>query len=121
MKLRFQGNTLRLRLSQSDVTRFAESGRVEEQVIFAPGQTLGYVIESGAVNGADAIRASFDDGTIRVTIPSPVATHWIEGNEVGIEGSHGPLHILVEKDFQCLHRDAPQDADAFPNPLAEHD
>jgi hypothetical protein len=116
MKLRLHANTLRLRLSQSDVARFAATGRVEEQVIFAPGQTLEYVIES---RGADAIRASFDDGTVRVTVPSAVATQWIEGNEVGIEGSHGALHVLVEKDFQCLHRDAAQDADAFPNPLAE--
>jgi hypothetical protein len=35
-----------------------------------------------------------------------------------IEGKSGPLHILVEKDFQCLHGDAETNADAFPNPLA---
>ena len=120
MKLRFHGNTLRLRLSQSDVTRLAETGRVEEQVMFAPKQTLVYVIESGVVEGGgDEIRASFENGRIRVTLPAAVAKHWVESDETGIESSGGPLTVLVEKDFQCLHRDGDKDGDAFPNPLAE--
>lgn len=120
MKLRFHGNTLRLRLSQSDVARLVETGRVEEQVTFGAGQRLEYAIETGVVEAGEAgeMRASFEDGRIRVTLESPAAKRWIEGSEAGIEGKTGPLHILVEKDFQCLHGDAEQDADAFPNPLA---
>jgi hypothetical protein len=37
MKLRFHANTLRLRLSQSEVARLAETGCVEATVTFAPG------------------------------------------------------------------------------------
>jgi HSP20 family molecular chaperone IbpA len=115
MKLRFHANTLRLRLSQSDVARLAETGRVEEQVTFAPGQTLAYVMESVE---ADDIGASFEDGKIRVTLPRAAAKRWMEGRETGIESSGGPLHVLIEKDFQCLHPDSDKDGDAFPNPLA---
>ena len=115
MKLRFHANTLRLRLSQSDVARLAETGRVEEEVTFAPGQTLAYVIESVET---DDIGASFEDAKIRVTLPRAVAKPWIEGRETGIESSGGPLRVLIEKDFQCLHGDAEANADAFPNPLA---
>jgi hypothetical protein len=120
MKLRFHGNTLRLRLSQSDVARLAERGRVEEQVMFAPGQTLDYVLETGVVGQSetDDLGASFEGGKIRVTLASAVAKRWVEGRETGIESSSGPLRVLVEKDFQCLHGDAERDGDAFPNPLA---
>jgi hypothetical protein len=115
MKLRFHANTLRLRLSQSDIARLAETGRVEERVMFAPGRTLAYVIETGET---EDVGASFEDGTIRVTMAPAAARRWMEGREVGIESSSGPLRVLVEKDFQCLHGDAEKDGDAFPNPLA---
>jgi hypothetical protein len=112
MKLRLNGNTLRLRLSQSDVTRLAATGAVRETVTFAQG-TLTYILESGP---AAAVLAAFEDGQIRVVLPLSHVTHWIESDQVGIEGSDGPLSVLVEKDFQCLHPESPMDADAFPNP-----
>ncbi len=115
MKLRFHSNSLRLRLSQSDVARLAGGDSVEEAVTFAPGQTLIYSIESGA---GDEIAASFENGRIRVTLPSAPARRWIESDEAGIEGLSGSLRVLVEKDFQCIHPESEEDADSFPNPLA---
>jgi hypothetical protein len=113
MKLRVQGNTLRLRLSQSDVTRLAETGVLREVVTFAAGQTLEYSLESRT---RATVSASFERGHIRIVLPQPRVTHWIQSDQVGIEGSDGPLSVLVEKDFQCLHQDSSKDADAFPNP-----
>jgi hypothetical protein len=115
MKLRFHGNTLRLRLSQSDVARLAETGRVEERVMFGAGQTLAYVLETAETDG---VGASFEGGKIRVTLSRAAAKRWMEGFETGIERSSGELRVLVEKDFQCMHGDAEANADAFPNPLA---
>jgi len=63
-----------------------------------------------AVYGGDAIRVSLPETRVRA---------WAASDEVGIEGQDGPIRILVEKDFQCLHRDAAAEPDAFPNPLAE--
>ena len=37
MKLRIQAGSLRLRLTQSEVKQFAQTGRVEESVALAPG------------------------------------------------------------------------------------
>jgi hypothetical protein len=115
MKLRFHSNSLRLRLSQSDVARLAGGGSVEEIVTFAPGNALVYSLESGV---GDEIAASFENGRIRVTLPAAAARRWIASDEAGMEGSSGPLHVLVEKDFQCIHRESEEDADSFPNPLA---
>jgi hypothetical protein len=117
MKLRFHGNTLRLRLSQSDVARFAEIGEISEVVRFAGDQTLSYEIESA---DRDGIAAIFENDSIRILLPAATAQRWVESDDTGMEGWSGPLRVIVEKDFQCLHKDAAQDADAFPNPLVEN-
>jgi hypothetical protein len=116
MKLRFHDNSLRLRLSQSEVARLRDAGRVEDTVTFAPGQALVYSIERGA---APAVTAAFENGRIRVTVPEAAAREWTDSDHVSVEGSTPTLHILIEKDFQCLHRSSEEDRDAFPNPLAQ--
>lgn len=115
MKLRLHAGSLRLRLSQSDVSRLDETGKVEDSIEFSPGSELLYAIEAGAVA---TIGATFDRGNIRVIVPSEVAKKWIESDQTGIEASTGTLRVLIEKDFQCLHREPEPGEDSFPNPLA---
>jgi hypothetical protein len=115
MKLRLNAGSLRLRLSQSDIARFEETGKVEESIEFSPGSELFYAIETGV---APQLDATFDRGNIRVIVPSAVAKKWIESDQTGIEGSTGTLRLLIEKDFQCLHREPEPGEDSFPNPLA---
>jgi hypothetical protein len=117
MKLRFHAGSLRLRLSQSEVTRLAETGRIEETITFAPGQTISYVVESAA---QPSLNASFTGNRIRVELPASMAKDWIESDQTGLEGGTSTLRVLVEKDFQCLHRESGEDVDAFPNPLARN-
>ena len=120
MKLRFHSNSLRLRLSQSDIARLAETGRVEETVAFGPGQMLAYSVETCSIEpgAAEQVSASFENGRIRVMLPGAHARRWIESDETGIENSSGGLRVLVEKDFQCIHPESEEDRDGFPNPLA---
>src|SRR5271166_4221552 len=103
MKLRFHSNSLRLRLSRSEVARLAETGRVEETIAFAPGKDLSYSIESGPTA---AVAAELEGTRIRVLLPAAVAKTWIESDQTGIEGGNETLSVLVEKDFQCLHRES---------------
>ena len=116
MKLRLHAGSVRLRLSQSEVTRLGETGKVEDKVVFAPGAELRYSIQSGS---APEVTAQFDNSTIRVLVPGRVAKQWIESDETGIEASSGALKLLIEKDFQCLHRSPESGEDPFPNPLAK--
>jgi hypothetical protein len=52
-------------------------------------------------------------------LPRAVATAWAESSQVSLEGSGGVgVQILVEKDFQCLHKPGERDRDAYPHPLA---
>jgi hypothetical protein len=121
MKLRIHNNSLRFRLSQSEVTRFIETGRLEDSLEFGSGSRLAYELQSSTA--ATEVRAEYEDGRIRVVIPSRRAQIWAGSDEIGISGSQrgSELSLLIEKDFQCLHRapgQEPGDADAFPNPLA---
>jgi hypothetical protein len=115
MKLRFHSNTLRFRLSQSDVARLAETGRVEESISF-PGRELAYAIELGA---SPEMITSFDGARIRIEVPRERARSWIESNQEGIETLGGSPKIIIEKDFQCLHKEGAEQVDAFPNPLMD--
>ena len=119
MKLRIRGNSIRLRLTQSEVRRLADEGTVEESTDFGGGRRFGYRLRTDDVT---APVASFDGGAVLVRLPSDVVRRWADGNEVGIEGTQpvgggATLKILVEKDFVCI--DGPADEnqdDAFPNP-----
>ena len=111
MKLRIHGNTLRLRLSQKEVTQLGESASVEDSVDFAAGGSLNYSVERGPVAAVDAILTGT---SIRFRIPDSECLRWIASDEVGLTGER----VVIEKDFQCLHRNSPEDADSFPNPAA---
>lgn len=122
MKLRIKGASLRLRLTRGEVQAFAETGTVEAVTPFGPGRTLTYALE--ASEAADAVTARFDGARVTVLLPAAAAHRWANTDEVGIEAEQAAgadrLHILVEKDFQCLHReDDRRDPDAYPHPLAD--
>ncbi|HEX5228787.1 MAG TPA: hypothetical protein VFW44_13805 [Bryobacteraceae bacterium] len=122
MKLRLQGNSLRLRLSQSEVAQFSKTGFVEDRVQFAPGASFTYTIETSSSLPAPV--ASYQDHWLRVQVPSSAAIEWYTTDNVAIaadqpiEGSKA-LSILIEKDYQCLHGGEARDPDAYPNPLEE--
>ena len=118
MKLRIRGNSIRLRLTQSEVRRLADDGKVEEWTDFG-GRRFGYGVRTDDVT---APVASFDGAGVLVRLPRNIVRPWADGEDVGIEASQpagegAMLKILVEKDFVCI--DGPADEnqdDAFPNP-----
>lgn len=122
MKLRIKGNSLRLRVSQSDVAALLESSKIADCIHFGvdPDASLTYALE--LVTGDQQIQVAYQPQRITVTLSSAEAQQWAATNQVGIYGSFkigdGNLELSVEKDFACLDgADAP-DADAFPNPNA---
>jgi hypothetical protein len=122
MKLRIQGNSLRLRLSQSEVAQFSKTGFVEDSIQFAPGASLSYTIETASA--LEAPLATFQDHWLRVQVPASAARDWYTTDRVAISsdqpiGDEKALSVLIEKDFQCLHGGEQRDPDAYPNPLEE--
>jgi len=115
MKLRLHTNSLRLRLSQAEVTELRESGRVESNTQFPSEQALCYSVECVEISEPEA---KLEGNSIRVKLPRTEVKQWIETDQAGIEAQQGPLRLVVEKDFKCLHRDSAEDSDSLPNPLA---
>jgi hypothetical protein len=113
MKLRISGNSIRLRLRPSEVTQLEATGSVSDQVEFGAGSVFTYSLSANAQ--ASAPCAVFAGDRLEVTVPETVARKWAGSDEVSIEGRQEELSILVEKDFRCMHKDAP-DTDAYPNP-----
>lgn len=121
MKLRIQDNSVRLRLTRSEVDRLSRDGSVSAAISFPGGSSLEYSVESSSMTGQP--RADFSADRIVVQIPAPVVQKWAATEEVSIAGvqpldKNGELLILVEKDFACLAPRAGEDeTDMFPHPL----
>ena len=68
---------------------------------------------------AAEVSVDYLDDSIFVSLLGAVLAEWAGSNQVSIEGPpNSGVRILVEKDFQCLHKPAERDPDAYPNPLA---
>jgi hypothetical protein len=122
MKLCIHGNSLRLRLNQSEVAQFSKTGFVEDSIQFAPGASFAYALES--LSSLRAPQALYANGWLRIQVPGADATDWVRSDRVGIAGDQAlesgkSLAILIEKDFQCVHGDQARDPNAYPNPLEE--
>lgn len=120
MKMRVRGNSIRLRLTQSEVAEFGKGGLVEEVIEFGTNELI-YVLESRA--DTENITAEFKGNRVVITVPQQKAEHWTNSNEVGIKaeqdiGGDRTLRLLIEKDFACLEQrgDGEEDTDTFPNP-----
>lgn len=121
MKLRIQGNSIRLRLGRSEVERFDATGHIEESLDFGPMGRFTYGLDAGENFTPECIYSRYG---IRIAVPRGLAQNWTRGDHsdisaaIGIDG-YKTIQILIEKDFQCLHKDDTANADAYPNPLSK--
>ncbi len=121
MKLRIRGNSVRFRLSQTEMVQLAERGTVRDSVEFGAGARLDYRLEVGPV---ESLQASYAAQCILVVVPTAMARKWARPEEVSVQGEqpvtgNSALSILLEKDFACLTpREGEDDSAAFPNPAS---
>jgi hypothetical protein len=122
MKLRIRGNSIRLRLTKSEVAQFAEKGLIEETVEFGVREDQRFIYSLSVSAEIQTVRANLENKRISVLVPKSQAVRWANTNEVGIRlaqslGGEKTLQILIEKDFACLEdRPGEDDSDAFPHP-----
>jgi hypothetical protein len=118
MKIRIKGNTVRYRLTKSDIAILVETGKLEDKTEFT-GSSLVYAIQTSSY---DALSADFRDNTITLYLPSELLTKWAETTLVSLENSiplssGSQLYLLLEKDFKCIDGDVNEDqSDFFENP-----
>ncbi len=119
MKLRIEGNSIRLRVKKSDLNRLHTEGVVHEMVSFIKGFNFHYELKTD--EKASNIDAVFTHSTITISIPLSIATAWINSETVGLENTlENGLFILIEKDFPCKTRENEDKTDTFQE-LMEND
>jgi len=123
MKLRIKGDSLRLRLSRSEVTRLLQGDCLEETIHFTPEARakFTYALQQDRLVRRPVIQ--YTENRVAVLIPADQVNAWGTTDQVGIAedislGSLGSLALLIEKDFACLDRNEKDNEDTFPNPNA---
>jgi len=120
MKLRIKGNTIRFRLTQSEIDTIA-TGSVEDKTQFPGGNALIYKIQKG-----DSFSCEFKNKEVLIKVDAKAIDIWSSTDQVSIENTltlenGNQLEISLEKDFKCLtERPKEDETDMFPNPLEKH-
>ena len=120
MKIRIQGNSIRYRLTRTEVRELQEKGIVQEQTSFI-GKNFAYrVLEK---EGITALEADFQNDTISLFFPKVENAKWADLERVGfandmILDNGQTLRLLLEKDFVCLDERVEDQSDNYPNPAA---
>jgi hypothetical protein len=121
MKLRIKGNSLRLRVTPSDVEQLLRDGAIREHVQFTPNpkDRLTYEIISSLSEPTATV--AYRSGNITVSVPEFQLKNWAGSVEVGVYtdvalADDQVLSVAIEKDFACLDLTDAENEDTFPNP-----
>jgi hypothetical protein len=120
MKLRIHKNSLRLRLSQIEVDEIGKGQSISEQLEMGDNPDLNFKYSLTPLAQNSDISAEFSKGKLSITVPKKTAEEWANSDLVSLskESANG-LTVLIEKDFQCLHKRPDEDeSQNFPNPMA---
>jgi len=117
MKIRIKDNTIRFRLTKSEVTELCEKGCYESQTDFND-TALVYGLRE---KEHGELSAEFKGNTITLSIPEKQVSGWNTNAQIGFENTQAlqngkTLHLLVEKDFTCLDDRMEDESDNYPNP-----
>jgi len=120
MKIRIKGNSIRIRLSKTEVQQVCTTGLVEETTNIGNPVFRYRLQRSHEVTELDA---TFEGGCITVLMPEAQTEGWYENDTVGYQhykelGNGQQLFLLVEKDFKCIDNEVQEDqSDNYDNPL----
>ncbi|RAJ12500.1 DUF7009 family protein [Arenibacter echinorum] len=121
MKIRIKGNSVRYRLTKTEVEAFCKVGFYEEQTEFKH-HIFRYELRSR--ENISHLEADFKNDTIIMYLPEKDKMVWANSDRVGFKhtiamGKGKELFLLLEKDFVCLDETIEDQSDNYPNPLLE--
>ena len=123
MKLRIKGDSLRIRVSRSEVARLLAGDCLDDTIHFAPepGARFTYALQQEPSLSRPAVH--YAGNKVTILVPADQAYAWGITDQIGIAedislGDLGTLALLIEKDFACLDRSEEENQDTFPNPNA---
>ncbi|MGB7395429.1 MAG: hypothetical protein WA913_13640 [Pricia sp.] len=118
MKIRIKRNSIRFRLTKSEVAEFCEKGYIEERTVF---EDAAFVYGIQMVENVEGLSAELKDGKILLKVSENMSADWDATNKVGFEDTFSlqngdALHLLLEKDFTCMDDRGEDESDNYPNP-----
>ena len=118
MKLRIKSNSIRIRLTKTEVSTLASAGYLEDQTLFANNKLV-YALQK--VDTGNELSAAFEGNKITMLVPSVLIKDWPENDVVGFEArmsvaENQSLYLLLEKDFVCLDETTEDQSDNYENP-----
>ena len=121
MKIRIKENSVRFRLTKSEVATFCKEGFFALQTDFNE-KVFNYAVK--AVKGIENLSVSYEGDSIQMLVPDAVRKDWADSNRIGfentIETKNGKsIYLLLEKDFVCLDETTEDQSDNYPNPKTE--
>jgi hypothetical protein len=119
MKIRIKDNSIRYRLTKTEVDNFGKTGHLESKTEFLNGAAFYYSLEKK--KDITDLEASFSNNRISILVPEKIAEEWITTDIVGFDhkmktGDDKELFLLIEKDFVCLDHTFEDQSDNYPNP-----
>lgn len=118
MKLRIKGNSVRIRLTKTEVNTIATTGYLEEETVFGNNKFV-YALQK--VEEGNELSAAFEGNKITLFVPSALTSGWPQNDVVGFEATmllpdNKSLYLLLEKDFVCLDHTTEDQSDNYENP-----
>lgn len=122
MKIRIKDNSIRLRLTKSDVAQLKSDGIVSAQTILSEKIIFRYKLSRNT--DEKQIRATFSDNEIHVILSKEAARILTDTPEITVKGHQengedGGLFLLIEKDLACLDETHEDQSDMYENPKTE--
>jgi hypothetical protein len=124
MKLRINNNSIRLRLTQSEVEEIGKGIAVCQTLNLYANKELNFGYSLIPLSKSEVINAQYTSNKLVITVPKSLATTWAGTDQVTLrhvqdKDTKSEVLILIEKDFQCLHKRPDEDeSNNFPNPKA---
>lgn len=118
MKIRIKGNSVRFRLTKTEVQSLCERGIAREKTAFNESN---FVYAVKVSDEYDNLHASFLNLGIILFIPKAILSDWHLNDQVGFYHSQTiedgqKLELKLEKDFVCMDETIEDQSDNYPNP-----
>lgn len=121
MKIRIKGNSIRIRLSRTEVDTLGSAGYLEERTEFGANTAFTYALASK--DNIETLSAGFGGSIMSMYVPAAMVAEWVSTEKVGYShhmdiGNGQQLFLLLEKDFKCIDSSVEEDqSDNYDNPL----
>lgn len=118
MKLRIKGNSIRIRLTKTEVSTIATTGYLEEETLFGNNK---FVYALQRVDEGNTLTAALEQNKITMFVPATLTSDWPSNDIISFEANiplaeNKTLYLLLEKDFVCLDHTNEDQSDNYENP-----